>query len=62
MWYFELWCENDLIYKSREFGTKERAIKEAESVIEYEISHGSNKKRDDYSYEMYCTCEDEEVY
>lgn len=60
MWYYEFWCEGGFLHKSDMFETEEEAIEEAERDIDYEVSLEPTRKREDYSYELYCTCEDEE--
>lgn len=64
MWYFELWCEDHFVMKSDLFHTKDDAILQAEKQIEDEMrkDYESNGKytNGEYSYELYCTGEEED--
>ncbi len=58
MWYFELWHNDDFLCKSELFHTKEEAEKGAKTAIKAFSELSKNRKN--YTYELYCTCEDEE--
>ena len=61
MWYYELWYDYDLLWKSIMFETKEEAILQAEREIDKDMGEHEERKYDAYDYELYCTCEDEEI-